>query len=143
MKKAILLFLLITAFIGAKAQDELPKLPPDLDMLRFFYTAYMAPLVNGAQPNDLYSKQSQLRKRYCTAHCMTRYLQLVQNPDTIDDPFIKAAGSDREAIMSLAFAKVPKQPNKYTVTYTAGADKIIIPLSLVNDKGNWKIDYIE
>jgi hypothetical protein len=143
MKKAILLFLLITACIGAKAQDEPPKLPPDLDMLRFFYTAYMAPLVNGAQPSDLFSKQSQLRKRYCTARCLARYQQLVQNPETVEDPFIKAAGSDREAIISLAFAKVPKQPNKYTVTYTAAADKITIELSLVNDKGDWKIDYLE
>ncbi|GAB2983709.1 hypothetical protein GCM10027049_21340 [Mucilaginibacter puniceus] len=141
MKKAILAFLLITAFLGAKAQDE-PKLPPDIDMLKFFYTYYMLPYIDGSKPTEFYSKQYQMRKRYCTARCLARYEQLMQIPDSIDDPFIKAAGSDREAIISLAFAKDPKQPNKYTVTYNAGEEKISIELSLVNDKGDWKVDYL-
>lgn len=143
MKKALLLFLLITATIGARAQDSTPQLPPDLDMLKFFYTLYMMPYVDGTKPTDLYRKQQQLRKRYCTARCMARYLQLIEPADAVDDPFIKAAGSDEAAIRSLMFAKVPKQPNKYTVTYDAGADKITVQLTLINDKGDWKIDYLE
>lgn len=140
MKKAILLFLLIIAAIGVKAQDEQPQLPPDLDMLRFFYVRYMVPYTDGTQPSGLARKQSQMRRTFCTAHCLEQYQQIIEKSNNDDDPFIKAPDADREAIRSLQFTKNPKQPGRYTVTYEAG-EKIIIELGLIKDKeGAWKID---
>lgn len=140
MKKAILLFLFIIAAIGVKAQDEQPKLPPDLDMLRFFYIRYMAPYTDGSQLSDLDRKQSQMRRTFCTARCLEQYQQIREKSNNDNDPFIKAPDADGEAMRSLQFAKNPKQPGRYTVTYEAG-DKITIELGLVKNKeGEWKID---
>jgi len=151
MRKAILILLLMPFVFSAMAQKKpSPKKAPlhtkttmvqfkPIDMLRFFYIAYMRPYVENNQTSEIYSKQSQLRHAYCTPRCQARYLQLSQEDD--GDPFIKTIGLDPEAIRSLAFKKDPKQPGKYTVTYDLG-DKITIELDLVNVKGEWKIDYI-
>lgn len=152
MKKAVLIFLLLPFVAGAMAQKKpLSKKAPlhkktiavqtsAMEMLKFFYISYMRPYVENNQPSEMYSKQSQLRRAYCTPRCQTRYLQLSQEPD--GDPFLKTDEVDREAMKSLEFNKDPKQPNKYTVTYTLG-EKKTIELSLVNVKGEWKIDYID
>ena len=142
MKKALLLFVLITAFVGAKAQDdERKQLPPDLNMLKEFYTLYMAPYFDGSQPTDIDRKQSQVRRTYCTPRAQERYLQLMQKATTPDDAFIKAPGVNREAVQSLEFAKVPNQPGRYKVTYQE-LEKVTIELALINAKGEWKIDYL-
>jgi len=160
MKKAVLILLLIgcglivnaqskTKITGKEApattasmaddEDEQPKLPPDLDMLRFFYIRYMAPYVDGSQPSDLSRKQGQLRRKFCTPGCLDQYLKLAQESE--NDPFIKAPEVDVAAIRSLQLAKKSNQPGRYTITYEAG-DKVTIELSLVNEKGEWKIDHI-
>ena len=143
MKKAILIFLLAIGMFAAKAQDEPRKqLPPDLDMLRTFYTLYMMPYTDGTQPTDMDRKQSQVRRTYCTKRGQDRYLQLMQKATTEDDAFIKAPGVIAEAMRSLEFAKVPNQPGRYKVTYQ-GIEKITIELALIKDKeGEWKIDYL-
>ncbi|MEO8886835.1 MAG: hypothetical protein ABI367_12275 [Mucilaginibacter sp.] len=139
MKKAILLFVLITATIGAFAQDE-PKLPPDIDMLKFFYTAYMAPYFDGSQPTTLYRKQAVLRQVYCTPRGLARYQQLMQESED-GDPFIKAQDSNPEAVKSLEITRDPKQPNRYTVTYNP-VNKVTIELSLITVNGKLMIDYL-
>ena len=142
MKKALLLFVLITAFVGAKAQDEERKqLPPDLNMLKEFYTLYMAPYFDGSQPTDIDRKQSQVRRYYTTPRAQKRYLELMQAATTPDDAFIKAPGVNKEAVQSLEFAKVPNQPGRYKITYQE-LEKVTIELALINDKGEWKIDYL-
>ena len=143
MKKALLLFVLITAFVGAKAQDEERKqLPPDLNMLKEFYTLYMAPYFDGTQPTDMDRKQSQVRRYYTTPRAQKRYLELMQAATTDNDAFIKAPGVNKEAIQSLEFAKVPNQAGRYKVTYNDTGEKATIELTLINDKGEWKIDYL-
>ncbi len=143
MKKALLLFVLITAFIGARAQDdERKQLPPDMNMLRDFYTLYMAPYFDGTQPTDMDRKQSQLRRYYTTPRAQKRYLELMQKVTDMSDVFIKAPGVGKEAIQSLDFAKVPNQPGRYKITYDDAGEKATIELALINDKGEWKIDYI-
>ena len=144
MKKALLLLVLITAFLGAKAQDKpRPALPPDLDLLRTFYIGYMYPYTDGSTPTDLDRKQSQMRRTYTTVRAQKRYLELMQVGTTDDDAFIKAPAASREAIQSLDFAKVPNQPGRYKVTYLVNEnDKTSIEIALINDKGEWKIDYI-
>ena len=138
MKKAILIFLFIISAVVAKAQDE-PQLPPDIDMLKYFYTAYMVPFVSDGDLRVTTRKQALMRRAYCTPRCLTRYQQLLEQTD--GDPFIKAQDSNMEAIKSLEFAKHPTLPNRYIVTYTA-ADKVTIDLGLVKEKGEWKIDYL-
>ena len=138
MKKALVIFLLITAFIGAKAQDA-PQLPPDIDMLKFFYTAYMLPFVNESDLRVTTRKQTLLRRTYCTERCLTRYQQLYE--ETGADPFIKALDSNLEAVKSVEITKDAKLPNRYTVTYNL-PDKTTIDLSMVKEKGEWKIDYL-
>ena len=143
MKKALLLFVLITTFLGANAQDdERKQLPPDLDLLRTFYIGYMYPYTDGSTPTDLDRKQSQMRRTYTTVRAQARYLELMQKVTDQSDVFIKAPGVGREAIQSLDFAKVPNQPGRYKITYDDTGEKVTIELALINDKGEWKIDYL-
>jgi hypothetical protein len=145
MKKTLLLFVLITAFLGVKAQDqERKQLPPDLDMLRTFYILYMMPYYDGSQPTDMDRKQSQVRRTYSTPRAQERYLQLMQAATTDDDAFIKAPGANAEAMRSLEFVKVPNQTGRYKVSYQLNeSDKITIELALIKNKeGEWKIDYL-
>ena len=144
MKRAVLLFLLIIAFIGAKAQDEPQKtLPPDLDMLTIFYKGYIAAYNDGSPPSSLTRKQAQMRRAYCTPRAEERYWELMQKAEDDSDMFIKAPGANREAMSTLQAAKVPNQPGRYKISYQANEnDKMTIELALINDKGEWKIDYL-
>jgi len=146
MRKAILLFVLITAFLGARAQDEPQKatLPPDLEMLTIFYKGYMAVYTDGSQPTSLARKQSQMRRTFCTARAQERYWELMQKAVDESDVFIKAPFADREAMRSLQATKVPNQPGRYKVSYQTGEpEKTTIELALIKDKeGEWKIDYL-
>jgi hypothetical protein len=141
MKKAILIFLLTIGVFAAKAQEtqRAAQLPPDMDMVKFFYTAYMMPFVNDADLRQTTRKQTLLRRTYCTPRCITRYEQLTQ--ETGADAFIKAQDSNLEAVKSVEVTKDPKVANRYTVTYNL-PEKVSIDLSLVNEKGEWKIDYL-
>lgn len=146
MKKYILLFLFVTAFIGAKAQDEEYKstLPPDLEVLTIFYKGYMAVYNDGSQPSSMARKQAQMRKAYLTPRAEERYWELMQKMEDESDAFIKAPDADRDAMRSLQVAKVPNQPGRYKVTYQMGEnEKVNIELALIKDKaGEWKIDYL-
>jgi len=151
MKKAILILLLIPfafcAIAQKKASSKKAPLhtksaavqPKAIDIIKFFYTAYMRPFVDGSQPSELSSKQSLLRRVYCTARCRDRYQQLMQESD--NDPFIKAMDVNVEALKTLQITKDPKHPNDYQVSYTA-LDKIVINISTITENGKLKIDYI-
>lgn len=139
MKKALLLFVLITTFIGAKAQDE-KKLPPDLEMLETFYIRYMSVYTDGSQPTDLARKQSQVRRAGCTQRCLDKYLKEMQRTDIDYDPFLKLPDVDQDALRTLEVAKVPNKPGLYTVSYMAGTEKFTINLTLVKQGDEWKID---
>jgi hypothetical protein len=140
MKKAILIFFLIMGAVAAKAQDsDEPKLPPDLDMLRYFYTSYIVSFSDGQDPRLNTRKQVFLRRGFFTERGLKRYQQLFEEKGY--DPILKEQYANLEAANTLKFAKDPKQPNRYTVAYE-DPDKITIELSLVKEKDEWRIDYL-
>lgn len=140
MKKAILIFLLMVGVFAAKAQDnDLPKLPPDLDMLRYFYSSYIVSFSDGQDPRLTTRKQVFLRRGFFTERGLKRYQQLFEEKGY--DPIVKAQDANLEAINTLKFAKDPKQAARYTVAYE-NPDKITVELSLVKEKDEWRIDYL-
>ena len=140
MKKAILIFFLIMGVVAAKAQDsDEPKLPPDLDMLRYFYTSYMVSFSDGEDPRLNTRKQVFLRRGFFTERGLKRYQQLFEEKGY--DPILKAQYANLEAVNTLKLAKDPKQANRYTVAYEE-PDKITIELSLIKEKDEWRIDYL-
>jgi hypothetical protein len=140
MKKAILIFLLIIGVVAAKAQDnEGPKLPPDLDMLTYFYKSYMLSFNEGTDPRLQTRKQVFLRRGYFTERGLKRYQQLFEETGT--DPVIKANEAYQEAANTVQITKDPKLPNRYKVSYDIPA-KTTIEVSMVKEKDEWRIDYL-
>lgn len=140
MKKAILVFFLVMGVVAAKAQDsDEPKLPPDLDMLRYFYTTYIVSFTDGQDPRLNTRKQVFLRRGFFTERGLKRYQQLFEEKGY--DPIIKAEYANMAAANTLKVAKDPKQANRYTVAYE-DPDKITVELSLVKEKDEWRIDYL-
>ena len=140
MKKAILIFFLVMGVVAAKAQDsDEPKLPPDLDMLRYFYTTYMVSFTDGQDPRLNTRKQVFLRRGFFTERGLKRYQQLFEEKGY--DPIIKAEYANLAAANTLKVAKDPNQANRYTVAYE-DPDKITVELSLVKEKDEWRIDYL-
>lgn len=140
MKKAILIFLLIIGAVAAKAQNsDEPKLPPDLDMLRYFYTSYIVSFSDSQDPRLNTRKQVFLRRGFFTERGLKRYQQLFEEKGY--DPILKAQAANLAAADAVKAAKDPRQAGRYTVTYE-DPDKITIELSLVKEKDEWKIDYL-
>ena len=140
MKKAILIFFLVMGVIAAKAQDsDLPKLPPDLDMLRYFYTTYIVSFTDAQDPRLNTRKQVFLMRGFFTERGLKRYQQLFEENGY--DPIIKAEYANMAATNTLKVAKDPKQANRYTVAFE-DPDKITVELSLVKEKDEWRIDYL-
>ncbi len=140
MKKAILVFLLIIGAVAAKAQNgEAPKLPPDLDMLEYFYKTYIVTFSDGGDPRLSTRKQAFLRKGFFTERGLKRYQELFEEKGY--DPILKAQVANLAAADAVKAAKDPKQPGRYTVVYE-DLEKITIELGLVKEKDEWKIDYL-
>lgn len=140
MKKAILIFLLIMGVVAAKAQStEAAKLPPDLDMLEYFYKTYIVTFSDGGDPRLSTRKQAFLRKGFFTERGLKRYQQLFEEKGY--DPILKAQAANLAAADVVKAAKDPKQAGRYTVAYE-DPDKITIELSLVKEKDEWRIDYL-
>jgi hypothetical protein len=140
MKKAILIFLLIMGVVAAKAQSiEAPKLPPDLDMLEYFYKTYIITFSDGGDPRLSTRKQAFLRKGFFTERGLKRYQQLFEEKGY--DPILKAQFANLAAADAVKVAKDPKQPGRYTVAYE-DPDKKTVELSLVKEKDEWRIDYL-
>ncbi len=140
MKKLILVFLLMVGVVTAKAQgNDASKLPPDLDMLEYFYKSYIISFSDGGDPRLNTLKQAFLRKGFFTERGLKRYQELFEEKGY--DPILKAQYANLAAADAVKAAKDPKQPGHYIVTYE-DPDKITVELSLVKEKDEWKIDYL-
>ncbi len=152
MKKTVLVLLLAICVFVANAQKKPQKKvithtvktkTSGIELIKFFYTAYMEAMASNNDPRLTDSRLRLLRRTYFTKRCLDRYDELSEKTDA--DAIVKAQDSNEEALKSLQVikSKDPKKPNDYTVSYSVGDIKVEIKLTLVNEAGKLKIDYLE
>jgi len=144
MKRAALIFAFaLIAFISA-AQNDYSDVRAK-QMLKDFYTAYIAAMNSRLQPTALESKLELLRDKYCTKALYKKLNR--SNPD--NDQLIAGDGYTTTDILNktLNIAKDPTTENEFVISYISHVQqidkptdlKIILQLKVVKESDGYKI----
>lgn len=121
------------------AQNDLSEDQQIKDMLKEFYTSYMTQIDKG--PIDP-KKENSIREKYCTV----KLLKEIENDEELDyDPWLNAQDAGVKSLNTLTIKNNIEISNGYVVTYedTYAKKKISIKLTVVKEKGGYKIDSVQ
>lgn len=114
------------------------------EMLKEFYTAYITEVSGNASFKLMAERLDSLKKKYCTEILLEKIPSLVEQSNA--DPIIKAQDSNIAYLKTLTIETNFKNKNQYQyiVSYfdssNPSIEKTIIHLSVIKEKGNYKID---
>jgi hypothetical protein len=146
MTKLILttIFSISASFSIGQSNSSIDTAKNALGFLKNFYTVYITDIAIGNGPHS----EDSLRRKYCTSKELNKIANR-PGPESIKwedyDPITKAQDCDTSTLKTLTITRNKKKPSLYTVfyswtDYTKTTAKFIIHLTVVIEKGRFKID---